>query len=63
MPSVPRVKFASVALAGLLACIAMSVLLTDREETCGGNPCTLGKRLHAEANQLTVHVIGIRVKG
>jgi len=39
------------------------VLLTDGEETCGGNPCTLGKRLHAEANQLTVHVIGIRVKG
>jgi Ca-activated chloride channel homolog len=39
------------------------VLLTDGEETCGGNPCTLGKRLHAEALQLTVHVIGIRVKG
>ena len=39
------------------------VLLTDGEETCGGNPCTLGKRLHAEADQLTVHVIGIRVKG
>ena len=39
------------------------VLLTDGEETCGGNPCNLGKRLHAEADQLTVHVIGIRVKG
>jgi len=33
------------------------------EETCGGNSCNLGKRLHAEADQLTVHVIGIRVKG
>jgi Ca-activated chloride channel family protein len=39
------------------------VLLTDGEETCGGNPCTLGKRLHAEADLLTVHVIGIRVRG
>ena len=24
-------------------------LLTDGEETCGGSPCNLGKRLHAEA--------------
>jgi Ca-activated chloride channel homolog len=39
------------------------VLLTDGDESCGGNPCNLGKRLHAEADQLTVHVIGIRVKG
>jgi Ca-activated chloride channel homolog len=39
------------------------VVLTDGEETCGGEPCALGKALHKEAFQLTVHVIGLRVKG
>jgi Ca-activated chloride channel family protein len=39
------------------------VLITDGEETCGGVPCELGKLLHAEAANLTVHIIGIRVKG
>ena len=39
------------------------VVITDGEETCGGHPCDLGKRLHVEADQLTVHVIGLRVKG
>jgi Ca-activated chloride channel homolog len=39
------------------------VLLTDGEETCGGLPCELGERLHNEAQQLTVHVIGLRVEG
>jgi Ca-activated chloride channel family protein len=39
------------------------VVLTDGEETCGGKPCDLGKELHAQALQLTVHVIGLRVKG
>lgn len=34
------------------------VVVTDGEETCGGSPCDLGKQLHAEAMQLTVHVIG-----
>lgn len=38
------------------------VVVTDGEETCGGEPCDLGKTLHAEAMQLTVHVIGYRVK-
>jgi Ca-activated chloride channel family protein len=38
------------------------VVLTDGEETCGGSPCDLGKRLHASAAQLTVHVIGFRIK-
>jgi Ca-activated chloride channel family protein len=38
------------------------VLLTDGEETCGGNPCTLAKALKAEAADLTVHVIGYRMK-
>lgn len=39
------------------------VLLTDGEDTCGGSPCNVGKELHAAAAQLTVHVIGLRVKG
>jgi Ca-activated chloride channel family protein len=39
------------------------VVLTDGEETCGGSPCGLGKRLSTEAAQLTVHVISLRVKG
>jgi len=39
------------------------VVMTDGEETCGGSPCDIGKRLHAEAEQLTIHVIGLRVKG
>ena len=39
------------------------VVLTDGEETCGGSPCSLGKKLHEEAMQLTVHIIGLRVKG
>jgi Ca-activated chloride channel homolog len=39
------------------------VVLTDGEETCGRSPCEFGKDLHAEAAQLTVNVIGLRVKG
>jgi len=39
------------------------VVVTDGEETCGGEPCTLGRKLHADASQLTVHVIGYRPKG
>lgn len=38
------------------------VVLTDGEETCGGSPCDLGKQLRAEAMQLTVHIIGFRMK-
>jgi Ca-activated chloride channel homolog len=38
------------------------VVLTDGEETCGGAPCDVGKRLHAAAVDLTVHVISFRVK-
>jgi Ca-activated chloride channel family protein len=38
------------------------VVLTDGEETCGGTPCDLSEKLHAEAEQLTVNVIGLRVK-
>ena len=39
------------------------VVVTDGEETCGGSPCDLGKELAQEAVQLTVHIIGMRVKG
>lgn len=39
------------------------VLLTDGEETCGGNPCELARQLRAEAQALTVHVIGFKVAG
>ena len=39
------------------------VAVTDGEETCGRSPCELGKQLHAAAEQLTVHIIGLRVKG
>jgi Ca-activated chloride channel family protein len=39
------------------------VVLTDGEKTCGRSPCELGKQLHAEAAQLTINVIGLRVKG
>jgi Ca-activated chloride channel family protein len=42
---------------------ALIVLLTDGEETCGGSPCELGKKFSSEAASLTVHVIGLRVKG
>ena len=39
------------------------VVLTDGEETCGGSPCDLGKELHAAATQLTIYIIGYRMKG
>jgi Ca-activated chloride channel family protein len=38
------------------------VVLTDGEETCGASPCELGKELRDTAAQLTVHVIGFRLK-
>lgn len=38
------------------------IVLTDGEETCGGSPCALGKLLHQEGVQLTVHVIGFQMK-
>lgn len=37
------------------------VLLTDGQDTCGGSPCRAGLELHAEAAQLTIHVIGLEV--
>lgn len=42
---------------------ATVVLLTDGEETCGGDPCRTAKALKAEAKDLTIHVIGYREQG
>lgn len=36
------------------------VLLTDGEETCGGKPCDIAQALKADAQDLTIHVIGYR---
>lgn len=38
------------------------VVLTDGDDTCGGAPCSLVKRLRKDGKQLTIHVIGYRVK-
>ncbi|MDJ0827132.1 MAG: VWA domain-containing protein [Rhodobacter sp.] len=38
------------------------VLVTDGKETCGGETCRLAADLAAEARDLTVHVIGFRVR-
>lgn len=38
------------------------VVLTDGDDTCGGEPCKLVKTLKAEAAKLTIHVIGYRVR-
>jgi Ca-activated chloride channel family protein len=38
------------------------IVLTDGEETCGASPCELGKDLHVAAAQLTIHIIGFRMK-
>lgn len=39
------------------------VLVTDGKETCGGAPCQLAAELAAEGRDLTVHVIGFKVRG
>jgi len=39
------------------------VVVTDGEETCGGQPCELAKQLRLVANQLTIHVIAFRYEG
>lgn len=38
------------------------VLLTDGEETCGGDPCAMAKGLRTQGENLTVHVIGYRMR-
>ncbi len=42
---------------------AVVVLVTDGRETCGGAPCRLAAELAATAPDLTVHVIGFKVRG
>lgn len=42
---------------------AVVVLLTDGEETCGGDPCHVARQLKAEAADLTIHVIAFKVPG
>jgi Ca-activated chloride channel family protein len=39
------------------------VLVTDGKETCGGAPCQLAAELAADGLDLTVHVIGFKVRG
>jgi len=39
------------------------VVVTDGEETCGRSPCDVAKKLHDNAAQLTIHVIGFRYSG
>ena len=38
------------------------VLLTDGEETCGGDPCNLARELAAHRPNTVVHVIGYRLQ-
>lgn len=39
------------------------VLVTDGKETCGGAPCQLATELLTRGADLTVHVIGFKVRG
>lgn len=39
------------------------VLVTDGRETCGGSPCTLADQLVQSGADLTVHVIGFKIRG
>ncbi|MEM6578558.1 MAG: VWA domain-containing protein [Pseudomonadota bacterium] len=39
---------------------AIIVVITDGIETCGGQPCELGRQLADQSVDLTVHVIGFR---
>lgn len=41
---------------------AVVVLVTDGDETCGGEPCLLAQMLKAEGKATTVHVIGFKVR-
>lgn len=39
------------------------LLITDGKETCGGAPCQLAAEIAAIAPEMTVHVIGFKVRG
>jgi Ca-activated chloride channel family protein len=56
-PIVRAVEQATVELRGR----GIVVVVTDGEETCGGDPCSLGQRLQSIAPDLVVHVIGYRL--
>ncbi|WP_235962652.1 VWA domain-containing protein [Jannaschia marina] len=40
---------------------AVIVLVTDGNESCDGAPCALAERLAAEARDLMIHVLGLKV--
>jgi hypothetical protein len=40
---------------------ATVILVSDGEETCNANPCSLGKELEATGVDLTVHVVGFDI--
>lgn len=42
---------------------AVIVLVTDGDETCGGSPCTLAASFRASGANVTVHVIGFKIRG
>lgn len=42
---------------------ATVVLVTDGKETCGGAPCRLATELQTNGYNVTVHVIGFKVRG
>ncbi|PPD01998.1 MAG: hypothetical protein CTY31_03580 [Hyphomicrobium sp.] len=37
------------------------VVLTDGEDTCGGDPCGFARRLKAQGRDITIHVVGFRL--
>jgi len=39
------------------------VLVTDGKETCGGQTCAMAAMIASDAPDVTVHVIGFRVRG
>jgi len=39
------------------------ILITDGEETCGGDPCDVAGQLNAAAIELTTHVVGFALTG
>lgn len=39
---------------------AIIVVVTDGIDTCGGEPCALGRQLAAQGAHITVHVVGFR---
>jgi len=41
---------------------AVVVLVTDGDETCGGDPCRLAMDLLKEAKAITIHVIGFKAR-